>query len=188
MSKTRRRATLRAWPPGSKRRGAAATPCPAGSTRELAGRWLRGVAGLRPAITRPVLALRRSSGVWWVQPVAPAAVTMTSAAAWRAALMVWLPSLPPTQPLPGEAFIPLAEQSRTGMSVTASTAITPAGLAAILVGTRTGHDDRQQAGERSHRQGSVRDGNPGRIQPRGRSPLHQRLRLAAGGPLEGWLS
>jgi hypothetical protein len=66
------------------------------------------------------------------------------------------------------------------MSVTASTGITPAGLAAILAGTRTGHDDRQQAGERSHRRGSLRDGNPGpgtgRIQPRGGSPLHQCLR------------
>lgn len=37
------------------------------------------------------------------------------------------------------------------MSVTVDTGMTPVGIAAILAGTRTGHDDRRQAGEGSRR-------------------------------------
>lgn len=42
------------------------------------------------------------------------------------------------------------------MSVTVDTGMTPVGIAAILAGTRTGHDDRRQAGEGSRRRDALR--------------------------------
>ena len=54
--------------------------------------------------------------VWWVQPVAAAVSRMPSAAALRAALIVLFLPLPPSTL--AEAFLPLADQRRAGMSVT----------------------------------------------------------------------